>query len=658
MPTGSTFFAKPNSAIQIARNIYKALEIRKLQSAQRFINLCFENNYASNKFNERWILKFLDVRAIVSDHDQIPLYRQHYNYQFQICVDNIIKHCNIDTIKFNKIKQHCEEKIVHKSKGKRPIYFWNDHTLSNDVVKLFSNILHNFDFNLSNNTVSEKSPVSLIRYSSNEYNRTMVDFGSPNIGKPLHPGHLRALVHGSFIVNILSEWPSKHDVQSVCYFGDCGRQVALLLAGLMYQHDENIDEVNINKNENRQNICCFENIDMKSLLNVYVKLCADSIGYARKVDEITQALDILCMSPNKDKSAMHLISKLWNLIRDLTEHYCHEIFDKINIKFDYFQWESEYVQEAHSLISQLVSSGYARKLDDGSVQFTHATDIPFTISSALDTTLYISRDLACLACRLNNNENTRLLYIADTSQTQHFKRLATLAKTLPILPNAQLLHWTPDAYFHVPFGRLYNLKTRNRPCYLLSDVFNCARKAAKEGRDNITIKQREDGSGPKDMDKIFEVLGITNLIINDTIRPRLMHYKFELDEVITKASVAYKIQYCHARLASIYSANLGNCLLSTKSIQQLDHPSEIRIIEHLLNLPNVLDQCESFLEACYLTRYIIELCKLTNKCIKTQRIKNAESADKANARFTLFHICRLVISDSLSLLGIEALDYV
>ena len=63
--------------------------------------------------------------------------------------------------------------------------------------------------------------------------KTIVEFGSPNIAKPLHMGHLRSAVTGHYVARIHKA--VHHDVSMFCFLGDWGTQFGLLQVGLLYR---------------------------------------------------------------------------------------------------------------------------------------------------------------------------------------------------------------------------------------------------------------------------------------------------------------------------------------------------------------------------------------------------------------------------------------
>ena len=95
------------------------------------------------------------------------------------------------------------------------------------------NVLFQLDRNVLFSLVTKYGSSLTSNDSDEKPLKICVEFGSPNIAKPFHAGHLRSIVLGNFICNVLRR--KGHSVTSINYLGDWGKQVSLLSINDIYQ---------------------------------------------------------------------------------------------------------------------------------------------------------------------------------------------------------------------------------------------------------------------------------------------------------------------------------------------------------------------------------------------------------------------------------------
>ncbi|UJR21269.1 hypothetical protein I4U23_024363 [Adineta vaga] len=348
----------------------------------------------------------------------------------------------------------------------------------------------------------------------------VVEFSSPNIAKPLHAGHLRSTLLGQFISTIHERF--QHSVYRLNYLGDWGTQYGRLAVG--FEKFGSYDELNKQA--------------LRHLLDVYVRanqddsLQEDAMKYFAKMEE-------------GDKEAL----QLWKTFREMSIVNLKEIYQLFNIHFDEYQSESQFHQQANEIIRQLDQLGFCQQRSDGVLEVkipakynSLPRDARMVIRKSDGTTLYITRDIAALKSRLETMPIEKLLYVVDSSQTEHFRNLLTVSKAMHM---NQVENWDLDDMY-VPFGRMINFQTRKGKFDLLSDVFDDAKERAKEGLDRFLIRKSDI-----DHVKVTEVIGKAYLILTDFSRSRRTDYIFSWHDISSKDGIAFLLLYCHARLCSL-----------------------------------------------------------------------------------------------------------
>ncbi|CAF2411510.1 unnamed protein product [Rotaria sp. Silwood2] len=350
--------------------------------------------------------------------------------------------------------------------------------------------------------------------------KLVVEFSSPNIAKPLHAGHLRSTLLGQFIATIHERFG--HSVYRLNYLGDWGTQYGRLAVGFTkFGSDEELNKR-----------------PLMHLLDVYIRANKDESIF-------DDAMKYFAKMEAGDKDAL----ELWKRFRELSIDNLKQIYQLFNIQFDEYQSESQFSEKSKELMDQLCQRGYCKRRSDGVLeaiipsQYNSLPRDAYVIVRKSDgTSLYITRDVAALKSRLDTIPMDKILYVVDSSQTEHFRNLLTIAKAMQI---EQVQNWDLDD-FYVPFGRMINFQTRKGKIDLLSDVFEDAKERAKEGLGRFLI--RKEGI---DHVKVSEVIGKAYLILNDFSRPRRTDYIFSWHEISSKDGIAFLLLYCHARLCSL-----------------------------------------------------------------------------------------------------------
>lgn len=290
----------------------------------------------------------------------------------------------------------------------------------------------------------------------------VVEYSSPNIAKPFHVGHLRSTIIGNVISN-LHQYLGYRTTR-LNYLGDWGTQFGLLALGVQLT---NVSE------------SAMKSEPIESLYNAYVaanKAAAEDPNVSQQARELFSTLEA-------GKNAT--MARQWEQYRKYTIDELTQIYERLGVHFDSYEWESQYSQnEISNVLSQLRSAGVLqREKDDREVVVVNQRRIPVIKSDG--STLYLARDIAALLERQRRLQFTRMLYVVDNGQADHFNALFKTAIALDEGFNDKLMH--------VKFGRIHGMSTRQGKAVFLRDVLNEARDVMREKRiistseSNITL---------------------------------------------------------------------------------------------------------------------------------------------------------------------------
>ncbi|CAF0888989.1 unnamed protein product [Rotaria sp. Silwood1] len=405
--------------------------------------------------------------------------------------------------------------------------------------------------------------------------KLVVEFSSPNIAKPLHAGHLRSTLLGQFIATIHERFG--HSVYRLNYLGDWGTQYGRLAVG--FSKFGSYEELNKRP--------------LMHLLDIYIR--------ANKDESLHEdAMQYFVKMEANDEEALDL----WKKFRELTIDNLKQIYQLFDIRFDEYQSESQFSKQSKEIIEKLCQLGYCKKRSNGVLEANIPAkynslprDACFIVQKSDGTSLYITRDIAALKSRLETLPIEQILYVVDSSQTEHFRNLLTISKALQF---DQVQNWDLDD-FYVPFGRMINLQTRRGKFDLLSDVFHDAKERAKEGLDRFLIRKEGIDHG-----KVSEVIGKAYLILNDFSRPRRTDYVFSWHEISSKDGIAFLLLYCHARLCSL-EKQVKMPIDWSANVNLLTDRQEHMLIQQLSTFQDVLFDAYRSHEPNKVVHYLVRL---------------------------------------------------
>lgn len=261
--------------------------------------------------------------------------------------------------------------------------------------------------------------------------KILIDYGGPNVAKPLHVGHLRSAIIGESIKRIGRY--AGHEVIGDIHLGDWGLQMGLIITELK---------------EREPDLVYFDD----SFTGDYPKEAPFTIS---ELEEIYPAASARSKEDGAYKEkAMEATYKLQNGVRGYRALWEHIIrvsvadlkknYKKLNVEFDLWKGESD----VHDLIPQMVeemkAGGYAY-LSEGAlvVDVKEETDTkeipPCMILKSDGASLYNTTDLATIKERTEKIGPDEIIYVVDKRQELYFEQVFRCArKTGLVRPETKL----------------------------------------------------------------------------------------------------------------------------------------------------------------------------------------------------------------------------
>lgn len=491
--------------------------------------------------------------------------------------------------------------------------------------------------------------------------KIVVDFSSPNMAKIMHLGHLRSTIIGDVIARFFEFLG--HNVKRINHLGDWGRPFAVVIAYLL-EHKEEYDN----------------SPTAKTLLDFYIK-GTEKFSNDHKFENIVY--DILKKLQNKESE----IYKLWQDICYISRSEYQNIYDELNIKIT-DMGESTYQDTMNQMIKELEKNKHLTNTNGMKVIMIDNMNIPLIIQKSDvkgGNYTYDTTDLAALKYRIETMKASRIYYVVGTSQSQHFQLLFEAGKKVGYYNH--LYHYVE----HIGFGLVKTpsgtkLSSRKGTDVSLQEILELGKEYAKK---ETIKKQSEDNfkdSGHKREEYSDEYITdmSTKLSTNcikyfELSHKRTVDYKIDYDKLFNnKGNTAVYINYSYVRLYQIWTKfkelhdveiDSIKLMSQNETDNQKYKPEEIevKLMLQILKFPEMIHLMEygmnnkNGLMPHNMTDYLYDLAQLINKFYTNPKCYCLESNDPENVTVVSFSRILLVImtlkvmKTTLDILGIETI---
>ena len=441
-----------------------------------------------------------------------------------------------------------------------------------------------------------------------------LDYGGPNIAKPLHVGHMRTAIVGESIKRIINF--VGHDTIGDVHLGDYGLQIGEVIYGII-RDNKNIDD-----------------IDVSYLDKIYPEMsaiCKENEEIKNKCAEITKNLQDGDLTYRKYFEKIREVS-----VKDIKKNY-----DYLDVSFDLWQGESDayaYLEDVENILNNknLLIESEGALISDVKEEDDKKEMPPLLFKKSNGAYLYASTDIATIYERQKKYNPDHILYIVDNRQELHFTQVFRLCDKAGII-NKNNLEFLGYGTVNGEDGRPY--KTRSGDTPKLENLFKDA--------SNIFINKKETN---KDMSK-EDVDKIVNSILKfaDLSNARERDYIFDLSkfsDVVGKTGPY--ILYTYLRINKMIKDY--NVTQITENIyNEVDRDLRFKITE----LESYVNSAFNERKPNYIADYLYDLCVCTNAFYQNNHLSNLEDEIKKNDWIYVLSLTTKIIKDLLKLLVID-----
>jgi len=462
--------------------------------------------------------------------------------------------------------------------------------------------------------------------------RVVIDFGSPNVAKPMHVGHIRSTVLGDALARVVKFLG--HEVIRDNHVGDWGTQFGMVIWGWKNLLD-------------RQ---ALQRDPLAEIVRIY-KETNERANNDPEVREACRQELVKLQASDKENT------DIWNECVALSMQDFERVYKLLDVHYDLQCGESFYNDQLSGVVDRLLKAGVAEISEGAVVVFfrddPELADRPLIIRKRDGGFNYATTDVATIDYRVNELKADTIWYVVGAPQILHFKQIFAVARREGYSVDMR----------HVTFGSVLGedrklMKTRsgeNVPLReLLEEACRRAREIIEEKNPNLSEEEKND---------IAEKIGIGAVKYADLSQYRTTDYVFWWDKMLSlHGNTAPYLQNAYVRIRSIFrkasvatplrgvSEETGHTPVATTLT--LNEPTEINLAKRVCQFAEIVPQVLNGFRPNILANYLFELANSFHAFYEACPVLKSEEPVRSS-RLILSDLTARVLERGLDFLGIK-----
>ena len=474
----------------------------------------------------------------------------------------------------------------------------------------------------------------------------MIDYGGPNVAKPLHVGHLRSAIIGESIKRI-GKFVG-HKVIGDVHLGDWGLQMGLIITELKLRQPELVyfDE---NYEGEYPKEAPFTISELEEIYPTASKKSKEDEAYKEAAMQATYELQ------HGRKGYQALLSHILNVsVTDLKKNY-----ENLNVSFELWKGESDAQPYIPAMVQKMKDDGFAYVSDGALVvdvkEDTDTKEIPPCMILKSDgASLYNTTDLATIVWREEDYDPDEIIYVVDKRQELHFVQVFRCARKTGLVKPETELKFLGFGTMNGKDGKPF--KTRDggvmRLEYLVSEIDNEMLKKITENqksKENLGISEEEAKETAK-------TVALAAIKYGDLSNQASKDYIFDIDRFTSfEGNTGPYILYTIVRIKSILHKyhDLGKSAEGAV-ITSVHSESEKNLMLEISKFNAVIDGAFADTAPHKICSYIYDLANAFNSFYHETKIMSEEDETVQKSYIRLLELTKSVLETSINLLGFSA----
>ncbi len=468
----------------------------------------------------------------------------------------------------------------------------------------------------------------------------IVDYGGPNVAKPLHVGHLRAAIIGESVKRLCRKMG--HKVLGDVHLGDWGYQMGLIITELKKRNPElsYFDEAYEGEYPEEAPFTISELEEIYPAASAYAK---------EHEDYREEALHATWMLQKGHRG----YAALWKHIVRISVADIKKNYERLNVDFDLWKGESDAQKYIPDMIKGFQEKGQAY-LDEGALvidvkEETDTKEIPPCLIQKSDgASLYGTTDLATLIQREEDYRPDKIIYVVDKRQEMHFIQVFRAAKKTGIVRKETELKFLGFGTMNGKDGKPF--KTREGGVMRLENLI---------AEINAEMYQKMSESrivDAKEAGNTSQMIGLSAIKYGDLSNQAAKDYVFDVDRFTSfEGNTGPYILYTIVRIKSILNKYQGqggtlSGLLCTGACSD----SEKALMLEACKYNAVMETAFAEIAPHKICAYIYDLANAFNRFYHETKILTEDAGEKQKSYIALLVVTRAILESCIDVLGFDA----
>lgn len=499
-------------------------------------------------------------------------------------------------------------------------------------TQFFNGILNDATFGFSTQKENEKA--------------VMVEYASPNTNKPLHLGHVRNVLLGYSVAQILKAAGKK--VYKTQVINDRGIHICKsMLAWEKFGNNATPESTGLKGDKLVGNYYVEFDKAYKVEINQLIEKGLTEDEAKKQAPLILEAQEMLRKWEAGDEHVVNLWKKMNSWVYDGFE----ATYKNIGVDFDCNYYESNTYLLGKDVLDEGLAKGIFYKKEDGSVWIDLTADglDEKLVLRSDGTSVYITQDIGTAIQRVKDFPDVGgMVYTVGNEQDYHFKVLFLILKKLGY-------DWA-EHLFHLSYGMVDlpsgKMKSREGTVVDADDLMSDMTVTAREISEELG---KLEGLSEEEKNMLYQTIGLGALkyyILKVDPKKRIL---FDPKESVDFAgNTGPFIQYTYARIQSILrKADFDYSAVISSGVEKSLHEKEKELIKNLAQFPEVIQQAAKTYSPALIANYTYDLVKEYNSFYQSVSILGETDENKKVFRVQLSAKVGQTIKNAFALLGID-----
>lgn len=468
----------------------------------------------------------------------------------------------------------------------------------------------------------------------------VIDYGGPNVAKPLHVGHLRSAIIGESIKR-MGRFLG-HKVIGDVHLGDWGLQMGLIITELSKRKPELVYFDESYEGEYPEE-APFTVSELEEIYPTASGKSKEDEAYKNEALEATLQL----------QQGRRGYRALWKHIMEVSVTDLKKNYAKLNVDFDLWMGESDADDYIPDMVNYLKEKGYAY-LDQGAlvVDVKEETDTkeipPCMILKSDGASLYNTTDLATIVQRMEDFKPDEIIYVVDKRQELHFIQVFRCAQKAKMVEEDTKLTFVGFGTMNGKDGKPF--KTREGGVMRLERLIGeINEEMFKKIVENRSVKD-------ENAEKTAQMVGLSAIKYGDLSNQASKDYIFDIDRFTSfEGNTGPYILYTIVRIKSILSRYTEEGKNPEEGmIQCAVNASEKNLMLELSRFNSIIEPAFEEKAPHRICSYIYDLANAFNSFYHETRILGEEDEEKKRSWIRLLTLTKEVLETCIDLLGFAA----